>query len=63
MYNRVETLLASHMTEWSALATRHVHEAGTNFARDQLPQASPMPGQFDFVFHNTHGPPPGAAPS
>ena len=69
------------------LATRRVHEAGANFARDQLPQASttplplanasqvlnplrhqtrpsiPAPGQFDFIFHNTHGPPPGAAPS
>ena len=68
------------------LATRRVHEAGANFARDQLPQAStppplantsqvlnplrhqtrpsiPAPGQFDFIFHNTHGPHPGAAPS
>jgi hypothetical protein len=69
------------------LATQCVHEAGANFARDQLPQASttplplanasqvlnplrhqtrpsiPTPGQFDFIFHNTHGPPPGAAPS
>ena len=32
-----------------------------NPLRHQTRPSIPAPGQFDFIFHNTHGPPPGAA--